>query len=59
MHNGSRKLTDQQEAHVLLAGDSNLVFLQDSLSNRRFLVDIGASISVFPQIAPTPSAPLS
>ena len=56
---GSGKLTDQQEIHTLPAGDFNLVFLQDSLSGRRFLVDTGASISVLPQNAPTLSAPLS
>ena len=56
---GSRKLADRQEFHTLPAKDSNLVFLQDSLSGQRFLVDTGASISVFPQISPTPSAPLS
>ena len=56
---GSGKLTDQQEVHALPAGDSNLVFLQDSLSGLRFLVDTGASISVFTQNCPTPSAPLS
>ena len=37
----------------------NLVFLQDSLSGRRFLVYTGASVSVFPRTAPTPSASLS
>ena len=56
---GSGKLTDRQEVHALHDGDSNLVFLQDSLFGRRFLVNTGASISVFPQNAPTPSAPLS
>ena len=56
---GSGKLTDRQEVHALLAGDSDLVFLQNSLSGWRFLVDTGASISVLPQIAQTPSAPIS
>ena len=56
---GSGKLAEQQEVHALPAGDSKLVFLQDSLSGRRFLVDTGASVSVFPQTAPTSSAPLS
>ena len=32
MHMGPGKLTDRQEVHALPAGDSNLVFLQDSLS---------------------------
>ena len=56
VHMGSGKLTDQQEVHALPVGDSNPVFLQDSLSGRRFLVDTGASVSVFPQNAQTPSA---
>ena len=56
---GSGKLTGRQEVHALPAGDSNLFFLQDSLSGWRFLVDTGASVSVFPQISPTSSAPLS
>ena len=56
---GSGKLTDWQEVHSLPAGDSNLVFLQGSLSGWRFLDDTGASFSVFPQNAPTSSAPLS
>ena len=59
VHIGSGKLTDWQEVHALPAKDSNLVFLQDFLSGRRFLVDTGASVSVFPQNAPTSSAPLS
>ena len=48
---GSGKLTGWQEVHTLPAGDS--------LSGQRFLVDTGASVSVFPQISPTSSAPLS
>ena len=56
---GSGKLTDRQEVHALPAGDYNLVFLKDSLSGRRFLVDTGASVSVFQLNAPTPSAPFS
>ena len=56
---GSGKLTGRQEVHVLPAGDSNLVYLQDSLSVQRFLVDSGAFVSVFPHIFPTLSAPLS
>ena len=59
MHMGSGKLTDRQGVHTLPAGGSNLGFLQDSLSGRIFLVDTGAFVSVFPKIAPTPSAPLS
>ena len=43
---GSGKLAIQQEVHALPAGDSNLVFLKDSLSSRRFLVDAGAPASV-------------
>ena len=56
---GSGKQADQQEVHALPAGDSNLVFLQDSLSVWRFLVDTGASVSIFPLTAPTLSALLS
>ena len=44
---GSGKLADWQELHALPAGYSNLVFLLDSLSRRKFLVDTGASVSVF------------
>ena len=55
---GLEKLADRQEIHALPASNSNLVFLQDLLSGRRFLVDTGASISFFPQTVPTPSAPL-
>ena len=36
---GSGKLDDRQEVHTLSARDSNLVFLKDLLSGRRFLVD--------------------
>ena len=39
LHVGSGKLTGQQEVRALPAGDSNLFFLQDSLSGLRFLVD--------------------
>ena len=45
------KLAAQQEdAFTLPAGStgSSLVYLQDKLSSRRFLVDSGASVSVFP-----------
>ena len=46
------KLTDRREGSFSLpAGDSkgsSLIFLQDSLSKRKFLVDSGASVSVFP-----------
>ena len=59
LHNSRETLADQQEFHALPARDSNLVFLQDSLFGRRFLVDTGASITVFPQTAPTPSDLLS
>ena len=51
---GSGKLAGLQEVHAFPAGDSNLVFLQDSLSGCKFLVNTVASISVFPQAAPTP-----
>ena len=44
---GSGKLADRQDDHALSAGDSNLVFLQDSLTGWRFLVDTGASIFFF------------
>ena len=50
---GFRKLAGQQE---LYARDSNLVFLLDSLSRRKFLVDTGASVSVFPQTTATASS---
>ena len=42
--------TRQVDAFSLPAGSSSssLLYLHDSLSNRRFLVDSGASISVFP-----------
>ena len=46
------KLVDRQEdLRTLPAGPStstHLVYLQDSLSSRRFLIDSGASVSVFP-----------
>ena len=45
------KLVSRQvDAFSLPAGSSSssLLYLLDSLSNRRFLVDSGASISVFP-----------
>ena len=51
------KLSAQQEdAFTLPAGStgSSLVYLQDKLSSRRFLVDFGASVSVFS--APTSSS---
>ena len=41
----------QEDVRTLLAGPatlSPLVYLQDSLSSRRFLIDSGASVSVFP-----------
>ena len=40
----------QEDAFSLPAGStgSSLIYLHDELSNRRFLVDTGASISVFP-----------
>ena len=46
----------QEDALSLPAGSttSSLIYLQDGLSNRRFLVDTGASVSVFP--APTSSS---
>ena len=47
---GSGKLTGRQEVYVLPDGDSHLVFLQDSLSGRRFLVNTVDSISVFPRL---------
>ena len=54
-----RKLEHRQEdAFSLPAGStsSSLIYLHDVLSNRRFLVDTGASISVFPASAsPTSS----
>ena len=50
----------QEDVRTLLAGPatlSPLVYLQDSLSSRRFLIDSGASVSVFP--APRSSSTLS
>ena len=44
---GSGKLSDRQEIHALPAGEYNLVFLLDSLSEWRFLIDTRASLSVF------------
>ena len=41
----------QEDVHTLPAGLSTLsplIYLQDSLSSRRFLIDSGASVSVFP-----------
>ena len=45
-------------AFTLLASSprSNLIFLQDSLSNRKFHVDSGASVSVFPHHSSKPSS---
>lgn len=36
-------------------GPSPLLYLHDKLSNRRFLVDTGATVSVFPHFSSTPS----
>ena len=58
---GSGKLADQQEIPVLLAGDSYLVFLLDSLSGLRLLVDTEALFqsSLSPQLQPLlPPLPL-
>ena len=39
----------QEDVHTLPARPSSpLIYLQDSLSSRRFLIDSGASVSVFP-----------
>ena len=40
------KLLGRQEINTLPAG--NLIYLTDSLSSRDFLIDTGASVSVFP-----------
>ena len=56
---GSWKLVDRQEIHALPAGDSNLVFLLDSLSTRRFLVNTRALVSVLSQFAATAYATAS
>ena len=48
------KLEHRQEDAFSLPGGSagsSLIYLHDELSNRRFLVDTGASISVFPSSA--------
>ena len=46
-----KPLVQQEGSFTLTAGSpgSNFIFLQDSLSNRKFLVDSGASVSVFPR----------
>ena len=47
----ARKLERRQEDAFSLpasSAGSSLIYLHDELSNRHFLVDIGASISVFP-----------
>jgi len=36
---------------------SNLIFLQNILSSRKFLVDTGASVSVYPHLPQQPRAP--
>ena len=48
----------QEDALSLPAGStgSALIYLHDVLSNRRFLVDTGASISVFPAPASSTSS---
>ena len=45
---GSGELTDWQEVHALPAADSNLVFIQDSFSVRRFLVNTCFGAVVIP-----------
>ena len=53
-----KPLVRQEGSFTLPAGSpgSNLIFLQDSLSNRKFLVDSGATISVFPHHSSKPSS---
>ena len=53
-----KPLVRQEGSFTLPAGSpgSNLIFLQDSLSNRKFLVDSGASVSVFPHHSSKPSS---
>ena len=45
----------QEDVSSLPAGSTSsaLIYLHDNLSNRRFLVDTGASISVFPSTSPS------
>ena len=53
-----KPLVQQEGSFILPAGSpgSNLIFLQDSLSNVKFLVDSGASVSVFPHHSSKPSS---
>ena len=45
----------QEKLNALPAG--KLIYLQDDLTSRRFLVDSGASVSVFPYHGPPPKSP--
>ena len=45
----------QEKLNALPAG--NLIYLQDDLTSRRFLVDSGASVSIFPHHGPLPKFP--
>ena len=56
---GSGKITDWQEVHAFPAGDSNLVFLQDSLSGRDFSLMLEPPFQFFHGFFHFPSAPLS
>ena len=51
---GKRKAR-QEKLNALPAG--NLIYLKDDLSSRRFLIDSGASVSVFPHHGPPPRHP--
>ena len=52
----TRKRDGQQEKlNAIPAG--NLIYLQDDLTSRRFLVDSGASVSIFPHHGPPPKFP--
>ena len=56
----SGKLSQRQEVASLPVADnrSSLLYLTDKLSNRRFLVDTGAAVSVFPHSSTEPSSGL-
>ena len=56
----SGKLSQRQEVASLPVADnrSSLLYLTDKLSNRRFLVDTGAAVSVFPHSSMEPSSGL-
>ena len=52
--NQRRGLSEQNPADSM---SNNLIFLKNTLSSSRFLVDTGASVSVFPNQPRSPSSP--